>query len=279
MSRFAAIFFSIALHAGMLFSQPDFSADTLSGCDTLEVDFSLDTSTVDTDTITSYFWDFGNGKTSTLQSPETVQYIAPDSSLIFDVSLILNNDSVNAITKNSFITVHKAYNPKIYVQELNDLNVSFAPVHQLWTNDTANYTFTYTLPGGITQSPDNGQFTYTFQNAGTFDVAHQVTDRFGCTASYDTTITLTNNYAFPNILNTSVNEYILKEYNNNTPVTFQVFSRTGIKVYESQAPTIYWDGRNLSGQFLNTGVYFYLIESKSAPEAFLHQGFIYILSE
>jgi hypothetical protein len=261
-------------------AQPDFIADTLSGCDQLTVTFTIDTATVDLDTITAALWRFGNGSGNNNIYPQPVQYNVSDSTQQFDIALFLNNDTLNnSIIKNDYITVHKTYNARFYIQELNELNASFSTVPQKWTDPSANYQFNWNFSDGTSLSNGVNKIVHTFSDTGSYNISLRVTDDYGCTAQFDTTVVLNDSYDFPNILITSRNDYILYEYNNTIPIHFQVFTRSGIKVYESNAPAIYWDGRNLSGQYLNTGIYYYLIQSDMQSETLQHKGFIYIVSD
>lgn len=76
-----------------------FAADTLSGCLPLEVQFS--DSSVSGQNIVSWFWELGDGTTSTLQNP-THTYTTPD---VFDVKLIIVNDEgcTDTLVRNSYV--------------------------------------------------------------------------------------------------------------------------------------------------------------------------------
>jgi PKD repeat protein len=62
-----------------------FTVDT--GCAPLLIHFS----NISTGNLDSYYWDFGNGQTSTDSIPGTQEYLAPDSTQTFPVSLIVGN--------------------------------------------------------------------------------------------------------------------------------------------------------------------------------------------
>ncbi|MCB0840468.1 MAG: PKD domain-containing protein, partial [Bacteroidetes bacterium] len=76
----------------------DFSANAVSGCSPLTVQFT----NLSSGPITTYFWDFGNGNTSNLPSPGVI-YLNPGT---YNVSLTVS-DGVNSdvMVKNAFITV------------------------------------------------------------------------------------------------------------------------------------------------------------------------------
>ena len=70
------------------------------GCGSVNVYFSL--SNIDTDTLTSIFWDFGNRQTSTLIGPDTVRYSNPG---YYNVSVLINNDTAHTVVERNLIHV------------------------------------------------------------------------------------------------------------------------------------------------------------------------------
>jgi gliding motility-associated-like protein len=83
--------------------QYDFTASETSGYAPLKVKFAF-VSSASVDTISDFYWDFGNGQTSTSEDPDTVTYDTPG---IYSPSLVFNNRMDLIITKSQFITVEK----------------------------------------------------------------------------------------------------------------------------------------------------------------------------
>ena len=82
-------------------AQYDFTASETTGYAPLKVKYHfINSSSVDT--INSYYWDFGNGQTSILESPDTVIY---DTYGIYSPSLVFNDRMDLVITKSQYITV------------------------------------------------------------------------------------------------------------------------------------------------------------------------------
>lgn len=78
---------------------PNFSANVTEGCSPLVVEFT----DLSSGNPTSWYWDFGNGATSTLQNPST-SYFNPGT---YTVTLKATNAAgSNTITKTSFITIY-----------------------------------------------------------------------------------------------------------------------------------------------------------------------------
>jgi gliding motility-associated-like protein len=82
-------------------AQYDFTASETTGYAPLKVKYHF-ISTASLDTINSYYWDFGNGQTSILESPDTVIYDTPGT---YSPSLVFNDRMDLIITKSQYITV------------------------------------------------------------------------------------------------------------------------------------------------------------------------------
>jgi gliding motility-associated-like protein len=77
----------------------NFSASPVSGCSPLVVNLQDQS----TGNVTGWFWDFGNGGTSTLQNPSTT-YFTPGS---YTIKLTVTNASgTHSVTRTNLITVH-----------------------------------------------------------------------------------------------------------------------------------------------------------------------------
>lgn len=85
--------------------------------------------------------------------------------------------------------------------------------------------------------------------------------------------------AIPNVFTPNddqINDYFEVETDGITVYEFDVFTRTGTRVFQSSSPRIFWDGRNNSGQPLKEGVYYYVIEATGDADPFGKAGFIYL---
>jgi gliding motility-associated-like protein len=85
-------------------AQYDFTASETTGYAPLKVKYTF-ISTASVDTISSYYWDFGNGQTSTLESPDTVIYNTPGT---YSPSVVLNGRMGLNVTKPQYIEILKA---------------------------------------------------------------------------------------------------------------------------------------------------------------------------
>jgi gliding motility-associated-like protein len=151
----------------------DFSATPVSGCAPLLVKFT----DLSTDNPTSWKWDLGNGTTSILQNP-SVTYFASGR---YNITLISTNASgSDTIVKNQYITVQ--FNP--IVKFSGNTLTGCLPLSVKFTDQSTAGSGTinswkWDFGDGLFDSVRNPNHTYT--SSGTFDVALQVKNSFGCT--------------------------------------------------------------------------------------------------
>lgn len=156
----------------------DFSSDVTSGCNPLVVSFKNKSA----GTITSYYWEFGDSKTSTLKDPSTT-YIAAGT---YTVKLTVRNGSGAPSTKTSTIIVYPSPTPKFTASpvsgcpctEVNFVNTSVA-------NSPGAITSIWSFGDGYTATTNNSRHLYCIP--GSYNVALKVTNSVGCiTTKVDT---------------------------------------------------------------------------------------------
>jgi gliding motility-associated-like protein len=89
-------------------------ANPVTGYAPLHVIFSF-TSTATVDTITSWYWDFGNGQTSTAADPDTVIYNTPGT---YTVSLVFNGRADLTIVKADYIKVFEESQEEVSISNV-----------------------------------------------------------------------------------------------------------------------------------------------------------------
>lgn len=156
----------------------DFSSDVTSGCNPLVVSFKSKS----TGTITSYYWEFGDSKTSTLKDPSTT-YIASGT---YTVKLTVRNGSGTPSTKTSTIIVYPSPTPKFTASPTSGCpctNVSF--VNTSVANAPGAVSSIWSFGDGYTATTTNAN--HLFCTPGTYNVALKVTNSVGCiTTKVDT---------------------------------------------------------------------------------------------
>jgi len=254
--------------------QYDFTVSSTSGCTPMKVKFQF-TSTATTDSIRSYFWDFGNGQTDTLESPDSVVY---DAAGTYTPSLIYNNRSDLKIVKPGLISIHHTVPANFaYYDSVSYLTYVF--VHSEALENSATYTYLWDFEG-IGTRPGSKEII-TFPEADTFRVTLTVSDNFGCTSTVEQIVEVFEKINIQNVFtpnDDSFNDVFLVSSNGGFPLKLRIFTRSGTLIYETEGSTLIWDGYTASGQQLSSGIYFYTLEAiKGDPnKRYTKAGFLYM---
>ena len=170
------------------------SASVTSGLAPLAVSFTGTASDPDGQ-IASYSWSFGDGQTSTQQSPAhtysaagsfTARLTVTDNAgATANASIVINVTSAPAPTPNQPPTVSLNATP---VSGVLPLNVRFTAT--AGDSDGQVVSYAWDFGNGQTSSQQNPSFTY--ESAGTFTARVTVTDNVGATASATVTINVTS---------------------------------------------------------------------------------------
>ncbi len=138
---------------------PSFSADRTYGCDVpFQVSFLPDSSIL-VNSNYAYFWDFGDGSSSTASAPFH-QYITEGS---FDVSLTMtdvNTGCSNIRVKESYINVG-APNAEFDIEIIDNGDCTTTEVQFNWSGIDTNIDFLWNFGDGTTSSEINPRYTYT----------------------------------------------------------------------------------------------------------------------
>ena len=254
--------------------QYDFNVSSTTGCTPLRVKFHF-TTTALVDSITSYLWDFGNGQTSTLESPDSVTY---NDAGTYSPSLVFNNRNDLKLEKPDLITVHHTVPANfIYYDSISYNTYVFSLSEILDAGKT--YTFLWDFEG---VGPRSGQREIiTFPQPDTFQVVLTVSDNFGCTSTTRMLVDVFEKISVQNVFTPNgdtQNDFFLVNNTGGFPLKIRIFSRAGILVYEAEGSTITWDGYTSSGQEVQPGIYFYTLEAISGDpnKRYTKAGFIYM---
>lgn len=180
----------------------NFSASDSSSCTPLVVSFR----DLSTGNPVSWFWDLGNGTTSTLKNPSTI-YLNPG---FYTIKLTITDASgnTNSITKSSFITVYAKPSVEFTANPSSGcvpLYVSF--VDQTTAGAGSITSWSWDFGDGVSDSVQNP--THIYSLADTFSVTLAVTNSFGCTQSLlkesyirvEDTVSADFSYTYSNICN------------------------------------------------------------------------------
>ena len=255
-------------------AQYDITLSTTEGCTPLAVTYNL-VSTATVDSITSYFWDFGNGQTSTLKDPAPVVYTQPG---IYTPSLKLNNLSGAVISKTNILSVHRTvYATFRYYDTVSYYTYVFEPTDVL--DNSATYTYLWDFEDVGTKTARREIIT--FPRIDSFLVSLTITDNYGCTNTASEMVVILEDIVIQNVFtpnDDNTNDFFIVSSKGSYPLKVKIFSRSGTMVYENEGFTVTWDGRTASGQALSEGVYFYVVEAMYGDpyERYSKSGVLYM---
>ena len=152
---------------------PDFTINTSSGCQGLNVSF-LDITTNNPNT---FLWDFGDGNTSTLQNP-THTYNNPG---IYDITLS-TSISGNCLQSSIFLDKIEVFEDPIVSFKADTTYSCIAPFTVNFTDITFD-AISWNWNFGNGQTSNNSNSLQMFNNFGFYDITLTVQNSKGCTAS------------------------------------------------------------------------------------------------
>lgn len=274
-----------------LMSAQDIAYTPIEGCNPMSVRFYINN--YDTTTITSINWDFNNGTTSTLTNPDTVVYENPGE---YIVEAIIDGTT----TINATVNVTERVPATFRVDSVGFLTYAFVPTIMIQTNNRFAYSWEYwsgnNQIGIKSLFADNTAFenaidTFEFADTGSYNIILRTRNMVASPICIDTdTVALLvlpppapepekftpGNVFVPDAPGNSF--YIIDPQDPGITLIFEVFSRTGVSLFKTESPVIYWDGRTNDGNILNSGVYFFVLQStRGDSEGFFNtSGFIHI---
>ncbi len=253
--------------------QVDFTAQPTSGCEPLSVNFQNQTTISGGGSVSSLLWDFGNGNTSTAQSPSAT-YGAGD----YDITLTATSDNgcTSSLTMTDYINVYP--NPIAEFSYSPSENYLLNPVY---FQDLSIGASQWYWDFGDGSNSDIQNPTHSFQNSGNFSVSLYVENQWGCSDETSMTINILNNdiIYFPNAFTPNgdgINDYFgpYGMFWSSDGYDMKIFNRYGELIFFTTDLNTHWDGRHKrTGEIVQMGVYPYrvFIRSLSGKE-FLFEG-------
>ena len=212
----------------------------------------------------SYFWDFGDGGTSSQQNP-TYTYYTPGT---YSISLIAKGEGGQTVfTKTEAIIVHDfptasfTANPTLVHlpnEEVNFYNLSKDATSYIWDFGDGN-------------STDEQYPVHTYEELGEFEVSLIAFNEFGCTdTTYETITTIAGgNIIIPNAFTPNpmggnggninvagLNDVFYPLSEGVTSFNMKIYNRWGELLFESNHHQIGWDGY-YKGEICKQDVYVY----------------------
>ena len=252
-------------------TQVEFYADSTVVCYGFPVHFVDSTQA---DTIVSWFWDFGDGDTSTLQNP-VHNY---DTAGVFSVMLIVTDTTpVNdTLIKTNYITVRDTPVANFIV----DGTMLYPSFYYVFVADSApTYHLSWNFDGTLLTDTVREMY-HIFQSEGEKQV-YLIVDNGAAGQCVDTafqTIEVRDSINVPNVFTPNGdgrNDYFTIKTNGVTTYKLDIYNRWGAIVYEFEGKRIMWDGRSSAGVTLESGTYFYVLTSEDGT--YSKHGFVFLV--
>lgn len=258
---------SIPLTASI--SAQDFDAPVKTGCDSLTVKFTYTNPAA----VTSVKWTFGDGSQSTETSPHH-KYAKSGNYL---VSVKFNG--TDSIGKPGFIKIGQTPSADFNYYDTIPFG-SYKIVFRAKQQDVSApfpYFYTWKVSDGATANQN--WFMHQFDTTGIYNVNLIIKDITGCADTISKAITVSNKLNVPNVFTPNddgINDLFIIEGDGVSNLKLSIFSRTGLKIFESTAKTLVWDGRMLSGEKVRDGIFYYIVESLDSNTSLKQNGFFYL---
>ena len=227
-----------------------FFIDKTSGCEPLTIQY---TGNAYPDS-SSYFWDFGDGGSSTDSTPVYTYINAGE----YDLSIIVVTDSgcIDTLILNKFTRVFAS--PNVDFSHTPPV-IPFSNPEASFSNETINgQLFYWDFGDGGSSSQENPKHTYSM--LGDYLVWLTVENTNGCIDSASKIIKVAENrFSTPNVItpnNDGINDYFkVKNLESLQSCSIEIYNRWGQIVYSNPSYDNKWDGEQYAD-----GVYFYRVK-------------------
>ena len=139
-------------------------------------------------------------------------------------------------------------------------NGQFGSIFQFNDLSTGGSSWYWDFGDGSTSTLQNP--VNTFPGAGTYTVTQIVYNQFGCPDTFRIVLDFEDGIIIPNVFTPDgdgTNDVWYIPSSGLRTYHVDIFDRWGLKVFESTADQIRWDGRSAAGQLLSDGTYFYTL--------------------
>jgi large repetitive protein len=226
--------------------------------------------------VSPYTYSWSNGVTTALQT------VTITSTTNYTVTITDANGCTSSGT--TAVTVSPSPNASITTNATNGYYQLTGGTGSLcFSAGTAGVSsWSWLLNGTDTSSQQSPCVTVTASNIGTYCADLVVSNSFGCFDTTNVCIEITNSYYFiPNVFTPNadgVNDVFMITSEGMKSLHCEIYDRWGVKVYEWDGPTGYWDGKTNGGDIASDGVYYYtLYMSDYADEVYNLNGFVHLL--
>jgi gliding motility-associated-like protein len=225
------------------------------------------------DTISAISWQLDG---SEVQTEDTLNLVLSTPG-VYELSVIINSETL--ITSTSKLFVFNSPEAEFFYEDTAG-NIDYSYIFRAYDQepDTFDYNFEWRIDSQLEGS--SSSLYYSFPSTGEYSVELSIENNHGCVDSIFQLFSVSDYLKCPNVFTPNMdgfNDFFRVKTDGITTYSFQVFARTGLKVFETESPTISWDGRSLSGLEMQPGIYFYTIEPVSGNSKETVSGFVHLI--
>ena len=246
---------------------PTFTADAINGCYPVTVEFS---NTTDINLLGDCEWNFGNGNVpSTICTDVTYTYNSPGN---FSPSLsVTSEDGCTGVSLNNPTIIVYGYPTADFEWLPNPVNILEPEVQFInLSNGATNYA--WEAEGAFSATGANPYFEFEPTSLDSYDICLQAENQFGCIDTICRLLVIEGVVLVnvPNAfspdgdnLNEVFNPIALGISSEN--YLFQIWTREGQLIFETNQPNMPWDGSVNSGNYYSKNdVYTWVLEAQDA---------------
>jgi len=119
-----------------------------------------------------------------------------------------------------------------------------------------------------------------YPRPGKYNVCLTVSSDKGCTADTCIIVDVVEGIVIPNVFTPNgdgKNDVFNIEASGMVVFQLEIYNRWGALLFESESPSVKWDGRTMSGADASDGTYFYILTAKSDTKDYSQHGCVTLL--
>lgn len=222
--------------------------------------------------------------TISITGQKTPSVILNAGSGYFTVSLSMNDQNSGCWT--TVDTIIKVFNQPDIDFDVDSINCAGQQTQFISRviGDSGPYTYEWTGDDNFTDTVANPVHVYPNNGPEYYNVTFKVINRFGCEVSKTKMVRVCDDartiVQIPQVFSPGRerNNTLSVHYNNVDKFQIKIFNRWGILVFESNDPDFVWDGKDPSGEYLQSGTYVYVVNADGLGKRnYLTKGTIVVL--
>lgn len=145
-------------------------------------------------------------------------------------------------------------------------------------NSVLPYQWFWDFGDGMTSTQESPY--HVFDKPGAYNVCLTIVSPDNCVDSVCKTLEVEEGMIVPNVFTPNgdgFNDDYDVRCSGMTHFYLQIYNRWGVLMFESNSPTVRWDGKTLSGELASEGTYYYILDAQSESKDYSQHGFLTLL--